>query len=302
LARSRDGSEATSIATDDEPVTNTAGAGVDIASPANPRLKAAVRLRDRQERDRTARTIVDGAREIGRAVDGGAHVVEAYVCEPLLTSVEARGVVSRLRTAGTVILTTSPVAFRKIAFGERSDGVVAIVEVPAMDIARLALPDDPLVLVVEGVEKPGNLGAILRTADGAGADAVIAASPLTDVFNPNTIRASLGTVFTVPVATAETQAVTALLRRRAIRIVAARVDADALYTDVDLRGAVAVVVGSEAGGLSKAWSGSDVTAVRLPMLGDADSLNVSAAAAILLYEARRQRGIPRVRPRVPRSG
>jgi RNA methyltransferase, TrmH family len=171
--------------------------------------------------------------------------------------------------------------------------VVAIVAIPMTDIDRLRLPPDPLVLVVEAVEKPGNLGAMLRTADGAGADALIAASPLTDVFNPNVIRASLGTVFTVPNAAASTADVLATLRRSAVRIVAARVDAKAMYTDIDLRGAVAIVVGNEAGGLSSPWSASDVTAARLPMLGKADSLNVSAAAAILLYEARRQRGILR---------
>ena len=266
---------------------------VDIASPANPRLKAAVRLRDRRDRDRSGRTIVDGAREILRALDGGATIVEAYVCEPLVTSLDSRTAVARLRDAEATVHTTSESAFGKIAFGDRSDGVVAVVEIPTTDIDRLRLPPDPLVLVVEAVEKHGNLGAILRTADGAGADALIAASPITDVFNPNVIRASLGTVFTVPIAAAPTADVLAMLQRSAVRIVAARVDAKALYTDVDLRGPAAIVVGNEAGGLSSAWSASDVTAVRLPMLGKADSLNVSAAAAILLYEARRQRGIPR---------
>jgi TrmH family RNA methyltransferase len=266
---------------------------VDIASAANPRLKAAVRLRDRRERDGTGRTIVDGAREVLRALDGEATVVEAYVCEPLVTSLDARTAVTRLRDAGATVHTTSESAFGKIAFGDRADGVVAVVEIPTTDIDRLRLPPDPLVLVVEAVEKPGNLGAMLRTADGAGADALIAASPITDVFNPNVIRASLGTVFTVPIGAAPTADVLALLRRGAVRIVAARVDAKALYTDVDLGGPVAIVVGNEAGGLSAAWSASDVIAVRLPMHGKADSLNVSAAAAILLYEARRQRGIPR---------
>jgi RNA methyltransferase, TrmH family len=266
---------------------------IDIASPSNPRLKAAVRLRDRRERDRSGRTIVDGAREILRALDGRATVVEAYVCEPLVTSVDARTAVGRLRDARVTVLTTAESAFRKVAFGERADGVVAIVEIPTTDIDRLRLPADPLILVVEAVEKPGNLGAMLRTADGAGVDALIAASPITDVYNPNVIRASLGTVFTVPIAAAPTPDVLALLRRDSIPIVVARVDADALYTDVDLRGGVAIVVGNEAGGLSSAWSASDFMAVRLPMLGRADSLNVSAAAAILLYEARRQRGIPR---------
>jgi RNA methyltransferase, TrmH family len=265
---------------------------VDIASAANPRIKAAVRLRERRERERTGRTIVDGAREILRALDGGVRVDEAFVCEPLVRSADARAAVSRLRDGGTVVLTTSPVAFDKVAFGERVDGVVAVVEVPPTSLDRLRLPPDPLVVVIEGVEKPGNLGAILRTADGAGVDALLAASPRTDVFNPNTIRASLGTVFTVPVAVAPTDGVMAYLQRTPTRIVAARVDADMLYTDVDLRGPVAIAAGNEAGGLTAAWSGANVTAVRLPMMGAADSLNVSAAAAILLYEARRQRGIP----------
>jgi TrmH family RNA methyltransferase len=266
--------------------------GVDIASAANPRIKAAVRLRERRERERTGRTMVDGAREILRALDARVPVDAAFVCEPLVRSADAHAALSRLRDAGGVLLTTSPVVFDKLAFGDRVDGILAIVEVPPTGLDRLRLPADPLVVVIEGVEKPGNLGAILRTADGAGVDALLVASPRTDVFNPNTIRASLGTVFTVPLAVAPTDEVMAFLQQVPTRIVAARVDADVLYTDVDLRGPVAVAVGNEAGGLTAAWSGPNVTAVRLPMLGAADSLNVSAAAAILLYEARRQRGIP----------
>ena len=144
-------------------------------------------------------------------------------------------------------------------------------------------------MVVEGVEKPGNLGAILRSADGAGADALIAADPRTDLFNPNAIRASLGTVFTVPVAAATTSEVMAWLRARGIGLVVARVDGATVHTAADLAGPVAIVLGSEAHGLTGTWDGPDVRAVRLPMLGSADSLNVSAAAAVLLYEARRQR-------------
>src|SRR2546423_1527279 len=273
-------------------MTNEIRSRIDVASAANPRPKAGVRLRDRRERDRTGRTIVDGAREILRALEGGAKVVEAYVCEPLVTSEDARAAVARLHDAAATLVTTSTAAFEHLACGERTDGIVAVVEVPGTRIEDLRLPADPLLLVVEAVEKPGNIGAIVRTADGAGADGVIAASPITDVFNPNAIRASLGTVFTVPIAAAASAEVIALLRRIPVRIVAARIDADALYSEVDLRGGVAIVVGNEAGGLSSLWSDSDVTAVRLPMLGNADSLNVSAAAAILLYEARRQRGIP----------
>src|SRR5439155_15138807 len=139
----------------------------------------------------------------------------------------------------------------------------------------LHVPANALLLVVEGVEKPGNIGAIVRTADGAGADGVIAASPITDVFNPNAIRASLGTVFTVPIAAASSADVIAFLQGIPLRIVAARVDAEALYRDVDLRGAVAIVVGHEAGGLTRACAGPEVTAARRPVSGEADSLNGS---------------------------
>jgi TrmH family RNA methyltransferase len=145
------------------------------------------------------------------------------------------------------------------------------------------------VVVLEGVEKPGNIGAVLRSADGAGADAVIVADPTTDLFNPNTIRASIGTVFAVPVAAAPSANVRRFLAHQSRRIVAARPDASTVYTRADLTGPIAILLGSEAEGLTDAWSGSNVEAVRLPMDGIADSLNVSIAAAILLYEARRQR-------------
>jgi TrmH family RNA methyltransferase len=142
--------------------------------------------------------------------------------------------------------------------------------------------------VTEDLEKPGNLGAILRSADGAGADALIAIGG-TDLFNPNVIRASVGTIFSVPIATATAAATRAWLGEHRLRIVTARVDADRMHTEADLAGPLAIVLGSEAEGLSEAWRGSDVEPIRLPMLGIADSLNVSVAAAVLLYEARRQR-------------
>jgi RNA methyltransferase, TrmH family len=147
----------------------------------------------------------------------------------------------------------------------------------------------PLVAVVEGIEKPGNLGAILRSADGAGVDALIAADPRTDLFNPNAIRASLGTIFSVPIANATSAKTISWLTDHGISIVVARVDGSVAYDQVDYRGPLAIVLGSEAHGLAGTWSGPGIQAVSLPMLGVADSLNVSAAAAILLYEARRQR-------------
>jgi TrmH family RNA methyltransferase len=261
-----------------------------IASPANPRVRAAATLRDRRARDRTGRILIDGARELLRALDAGVVVETIFVCQPLCRSEACVELLGRLGPADRRPVPVTEAAFAKVAFGERAEGVVAVAERPDLTLKAIRLPGDPLIVVAEGVEKPGNLGAILRSADGAGADALVAADPRTDLFNPNAIRASLGTIFAVPLASASSAETLAWLRARGIRIVVARVDGATLYTDADLRGPLAIVLGSEATGLSAAWEGTDVVAVRLPMLGAADSLNVSAAAAILLYEARRQRG------------
>lgn len=260
-----------------------------ITSAHNPRVRAAAALRDRRARDEAGLTLVDGIRELGRALDGSATVVELFVDADRLADA-GREVVSRARSSGASMIAVAGGVLDRLAYGDRSEGVVATVRIPDLSLERLRLPQDPLVVVVEGVEKPGNLGAILRTADAAGADAVIAADPRTDLFNPNAVRASLGTIFAVPVAAGSSEEVRIRLLRDGIVPVAARVDALTVYTEVDLRGPVALVLGSEAEGLSPAWSDDEVTAVRLPMLGVADSLNVSIAAAVLLYEARRQRG------------
>jgi TrmH family RNA methyltransferase len=261
-----------------------------LTSPANPRIKAAAALRDRRERDATGLTLVDGTRELRRTMDAGAAVVEAFVCEPLLAGVDARAILDELAATATPVHAVTEALFRKIAFGERLEGVVGVVRIPGLELAALPLPADPLVVVIEGVEKPGNIGAVLRSADGAGADAVVAADPRTDLFNPNVIRASAGTAFSVSMAADTTEAILRWLHDRSLRIVAARVDAERLYTDADLTGPLAIALGAEADGLSAAWTADGIEAVRLPMLGSADSLNVSVTAAILLYEARRQRG------------
>lgn len=261
-----------------------------ITSLTNPRVKAAVRLRDRRERETTGLTIVDGAREILRALDAGARVETAFLAEDLLRTPDAHAVADRLRHRPSTV-SVSPTVLAKVAFGERSDGIVAIVEAPRLSLADLVLPDDPLIVVVEGVEKPGNLGAVLRTADGAGAQAVIAADPLTDPFNPNAIRASLGTIFALPVVAATTAETLAWLRDRGIRAVATIVDAATDYAAADLTGPLAIVLGSEADGLSAAWTEAGVTPISIPMHGIADSLNVSIAAAVVLYEAVRQRNV-----------
>jgi TrmH family RNA methyltransferase len=263
-----------------------------LTSTANPRIKAAAALRDRRERDRTGQTLVDGARELRRALESGATVDEAFVCESQLAGADAKAVLDVLLDRGIAVQPVSETVLAKLAFGSRAEGVVAVVRIPPMDLDSLRLRDEPLVVVLEALEKPGNLGAVLRSADGAGADAVILADVRTDPFNPNAIRSSAGTIFSVPLAAASGTAVRAWLDEHAVRTVATRVDAGALYTDVDLRGPLAIVFGAEAEGLTGAWAGPGVETVRLPMLGAADSLNVSVSAAVVLYEARRQRGLP----------
>ena len=256
-----------------------------IDSPANPRIKAAVALRERRQREATGLTLVDGGRECLRALESGVELESAFVAPGLATSGDARRAVE---LAGERVIEVGARAFDKLAYGDRSDGVVLVVRPHVRTLQDLELPAQPLIVVTEDVEKPGNVGAILRSADGAGAHAVIAAGG-TDLFNPNVIRASVGTVFTVPVVAAPAGEVRAWLRDRGLRIVATRVDAPILHADADLTGPMALVLGSEAEGLSPAWSGEGVEPVRLPMEGVADSLNVAAAAAILLYEAWRQR-------------
>ncbi len=263
-----------------------------LTSFANPRVRAATALRDRRERDSTGLTLVDGARELRRALDAGVEVVEVFVCEPLLAGPDARAALDGFRDRGTTIRPTTAAVFAKLAFGARAEGLVAVVTIPPATLDGLTLPDDALVAVVEGVEKPGNLGAVLRSADGAGVDAVIAASLRADLFNPNTIRASAGTVFSVPLASAGTPEVIDWLRAQRFRIFAARVDATTLYTTTALIGRIALALGAEAEGLADAWTADDIEPIRLPMHGVADSLNVSVTAAILFYEARRQRGRP----------
>jgi RNA methyltransferase, TrmH family len=261
-----------------------------ITSAKNPHVRAAAALRDRRERDAAGLTLVDGARELGRALAGGAEVVEVFVDEDRL-GYEGAVAVDEARRRGAAIVAVSGPVLDRLAYGDRAEGLVAVVRIPDLALTGLRLPAAALVVVLEGVEKPGNLGAVLRTADAAAADAVIAADPRTDLFNPNAIRASLGTIFAVQLAAGPSAVVREDLAGRGLQLLAARVDAEALYTDVDLRAPIAIVLGSEAGGLTGAWSGPGVLPVRLPMLGLADSLNVSITAAIILYEARRQRGL-----------
>jgi TrmH family RNA methyltransferase len=261
-----------------------------LTSTKNPRVKAAASLRDRRARDESGLTLVDGSRELSRALAGGAQIVEVFVHESPLDP-GARDALARAADRGAAVTVVTGGVLDRLAYGDRSDGLVAVVRIPDLSLARLAarLPADPLLVVLEGVEKPGNLGAVLRSADAAGAHGVIVADPRTDPYNPNAVRASLGTMFTVPVAAAPSDEVRTWVADAGVRMLAARVGASIPWTEADLRGGIALILGSEADGLTDAWAGDAITAVSLPMLGAADSLNVSITAAVLLYEARRQR-------------
>jgi TrmH family RNA methyltransferase len=260
-----------------------------ITSAANPRLKAALRLRGRRERDKKGLTLIDGVRETARALAGGGQLREAFYSSQYCIDEECRELLARLAGAGVEVHELGPDAFSRLAYGDRLDGIVAVADTPLHRLAELPLPANPLIAVIEGIEKPGNLGAILRTADGAGIDAVIVAEPGTDLFNPNVIRASLGTIFSVPVAVASSGDVLTWLAERGIAIVAARVQGAVDYSEADYSGPTAIALGSEARGLSDAWAELAAVSVHVPMLGVADSLNVSATAAVLFYEALRQR-------------
>lgn len=264
-----------------------------ITSSRNPRLAAARALRDRRRRDETGLTLVDGARETWRAMQAGVPLETVFVCEQLVHGDDGSAVLAALaaaaRTGPAIRVDVGLEAHDRLAYGDRRDGIVAVARPPRRGLADLPHASKPLVAVLEGVQKPGNVGAILRTADAAGLDAVVLADPATDLYNPNTIRASLGCIFSVPVAAASTDEVQGWLNGLGLAVVVARVDAPLAYTDVDYRAGTAIVLGSEAAGLTVRWSGPSLAPVHLPMRGLADSLSVAAAAAVLFYEARRQR-------------
>ena len=261
-----------------------------IQSPRNPRIKAVARLlASRRHRDRERLTVVEGLREVRRCLDAGWRPAEAFVCEPLLGP-EGLALAERLRRTGCEPASVSVEAFARIAYREESGGIVLVVPYDDTALDRLDPPDPAFLVVVEGAEKPGNVGAILRTADAAGVHGLVLCGLGTDLHNPNVIRASLGTRFSVPCAEAPTDEVVSWLRRRGVRPVVATPDADRVYTEVDLTGPVAVVTGSEAHGLSEAWRRDAELRVRIPMFGAADSLNLATATALVLYEVVRQRG------------
>ena len=262
-----------------------------ITSVRNPRVKDVVKLRNRRHRDRERRFVVEGTRELSCATDSGVTLATLYYCEALLAD-GARSLVERIAATKADCRPTSRAVFGKMSYRQTPDGVLGVAPMPDLGLERLPETNDALWLVAAGIEKPGNLGAMLRSADAAGVAGVVVADPTTDVFNPNVVRASMGTLFSVPVAAASASDVRHWLRMRRIRLVAGRPDAVVAYTEADLRGAVAVVVGSEHSGLGAEWSVPGGEAVRIPLWGRADSINAAMAATVLLFEARRQRHAP----------
>ncbi len=272
----------------DDPRSPPAAAD-DITSPANPRVKWLVGLRKRRQRDSEGLTLVEGYDEVALALDAGVKVRTLYHCPGLGPGASRAGLLSRLTDAGVEIVRLGAGAFERASYRESPDGWLAVVPSPERPLGDIVLGPCPLVLVAESIEKPGNLGAMLRTADAAGVDAVIAASPVTDWGNPNVVRASKGTVFAVPIASAGTDVTIEWLHDRGLSVVVATPETDTLVTDLDLTGGAAIVVGAEHAGVSDAWRAPPHRTARIAMRGRVNSLNVATSAALVIYEAVRQR-------------
>jgi TrmH family RNA methyltransferase len=254
----------------------------DITSLQNPRVKYIVKLReDKKERQREGLMLVEGYDEISLALEAG-HTPRTVLHAPDLNR-------RQIRATGAETITVSTAVFEKMSQRENPDGWLAVFPLPHLSLEELQPGSSPLIIVAESIEKPGNLGAILRTADAARVDAVLVCDPRVDAYGPNVVRASRGTIFTVPVVETKSTQAFDWLKDRAIQILAATPSGDAEYTRQDLRLPLAVAVGTEDQGLSELWMSQADLRVRIPMLGKINSLNVSIATALLVYEAVRQR-------------
>jgi len=261
-----------------------------ITSPANARLKAVVALRRRRAREDAGLTLLEGYAELSLALDAGLVPKTVYYCPELMFDpVGEQEVVWRVRALGSETQQLGRAAFEKVAYREGPDGFLAVVGSVVGTVADLRVGPVPLALICQGVEKPGNLGAMLRTADAAGLDAVVAADPVSDWGNPNLVRASKGTVFSVPVATGSTAETLMWLSDNGIALAATTPETDLDYADVDYTGPIAIAVGAEKDGLTDEMLAAAQYRIRIPMSGRANSLNVAASAAIVIYEAVRQR-------------
>ena len=263
---------------------------MEITSPSNPKLKYVVKLRTCAAREESGEMIVEGYRECRRALDNGYRPRAIFHCPDFyLKNENEPAIVEECAALGTETYSCSKACFGKIAYKDRPDGLLMVGPHVSRRLADLELPENALVIVTEAIEKPGNLGTILRSADAAKVAAVIVCDRATDIHNPNVVRASTGTMFSVPIVEATSDEALRFLKERGFKILAATPHAEKLHFEVDLTGNVAIALGAEQYGLTAKWMDGADLRVRIPMLGLADSLNVSAAATILVYEAVRQR-------------
>lgn len=255
---------------------------MDITSLQNPRIKLLVKLRDRRVREREGLMLVEGAYEVEVALKSGLTPESIYL------SPELAGENVSISTASEILTVSMPV-FEKISYRDNPDGWLAVFPIPQRDLGELKVGRNPFVLVVEAVEKPGNLGAILRTADSAGVDAILVCDPKADLYNHNVVRASRGTLFTVPAVQTTNADALSWLRAHGLHIIAATPSTRKSYFEIDLRKPTAIVVGTENEGLSVFWLDNADEKVHIPMSGTVNSLNVSISTAIIAYELVRQR-------------
>ena len=261
-----------------------------ITSTQNARIKEAVRLRERRDRKKSDLFLIEGYRELKRAVEAERALTTLFYCpEFFLGSNEG----DLLHNSGAELCQCTPEVFAKISYRDRPDGLLAVALQKHCSLSSLVLSKNPFLLIAERIEKPGNLGSILRSCDAAGVDAILVCDPVTDIHNPNVVRSSIGTLFTQPVLEVGSQEAFTYLQQNSIQIVSATPHADLEYTQVDFTGPFAIAVGAEQIGLSDEWMERADLKVRIPMMGDADSLNVAAATTLLLYEVLRQRSLRR---------
>ena len=272
---------------------------ISITSVQNQRVKRVVALQQKSsERRQSGCFVVEGRRELRHCIEGGYEVVSVYLCPEVLRSFESDEALPTLPQNVPTYEVTREV-YEKMAYRGGTEGIMAEVRCKTLTLSDLHLPPHPLIVVLESVEKPGNVGAILRSADAAGVDAVMVCDPLTDLYNPNLIRSSVGAFFSVPCVACRSEECIDYLKTHGIRILTAQLQDSALYYEADMRPATAIVMGTEATGLTAQWRKAADAHIRIPMAGRVDSLNVSVSAAVLMYEAVRQR---RSLPRTPSEG
>lgn len=259
-----------------------------LTSTKNPRVKLIKSLEKSKQRREQQLAVIEGVIEIELAINAGIAIKTMVVCESLL-SAEAAALLHKTAHLKCEILPVNDTVFNHLAYRDDAFGIIALAAIKQNDLASLRLPENPVLLVLDGVEKPGNLGALFRTADAAGVDAIIITELHTDLFNPNVIRASLGCVFSVPWAAGSLQEVGSFLKEKSVAIYTTHLFTDKWYHEVDYRQPTAIVMGTEATGVNEFWVENCTQLVKIPMAGRIDSMNVSASAAVVVFEVMRQR-------------